>query len=91
VAADQEAVREHGHQTGQVMTAPDRDKLKLLRVPQRMPTREMLIGTLQKLEGVKTLLVIVEDEEGIWIMHERDTTLERLNWMVDRAKRLLHD
>jgi hypothetical protein len=73
------------------MTAPDRDKLKLLRVPQRMPTREMLIGTLQKLEGVKTLLVIVEDEEGIWIMHERDTTLERLNWMVDRAKRLLHD
>ncbi len=73
------------------MTAPDRDKLKLLRVPQRMPTREMLIGTLQKLEGVKTLLVIVEDEEGIWIMHERDTTLERLNWMVDRAKQLLHD
>jgi len=73
------------------MTAPDRDKLKLLRVPQRMPTREMLIGTLQKLEGVKTLLVIVEDEEGIWIIHERDPTLERLNWMVDRAKRLLHD
>jgi len=73
------------------MTAPDRDKWKLLRVPQRMPTREMLIGTLQKLEGVKTLLVIVEDEEGIWIMHERDTTLERLNWMVDRAKQLLHD
>lgn len=64
---------------------------KLLRVPQRMPTREMLIGTLHKLENVQNILVIVEDDEGCWIMQERDTTLERLNWMVDRAKRMLHD
>ena len=64
---------------------------KLLRVPQRMPTREMLIGTLQQLEGVQNILVIVEDDEGCWIMHEKDTTLERLNWMIDRAKRMIHN
>jgi hypothetical protein len=63
----------------------------LLRVPQRMPTRAMLIGTLEKLEGVQNLLVIVEDEEGCWIMHESDTTLERLNWMIDRAKFMVHE
>ena len=63
---------------------------KLLRVPQRMPTREMLIGTLQQLEGVQNILVVVEDDEGCWIMHEKDITLERLNWMVDRAKRMIH-
>lgn len=38
---------------------------KLLRVPQRLPTREMLIGTLQKLENVQNILVIVEDDTGI--------------------------
>jgi hypothetical protein len=65
--------------------------MNLLRVPQRMPTREMLVGTLQKLEGVKNILVVVEDEEGCWIMHEKDTTLERLNWMIDRAKRMVHE
>lgn len=55
----------------------------LLRVPKRMPTREMLIGTLEKLEGLKNVLVVLEDEEGVWIMHEGGTTLERLNWMLD--------
>jgi hypothetical protein len=56
-----------------------------------MPTRAMLVGTLEKLEGIKNVLVIVEDEEGCWIMHENDTTLERLNWMLDRAKRMIHE
>ena len=64
--------------------------MALLLVPQRMPTREMLIGTLEKLEGVENLVVIVEDESGCWIMHEGDTTLERLNWMLDRAKMMVH-
>lgn len=65
--------------------------MALLRVPRRMPTREMLVGTLEKLDGVKNILVVVEDEEGCWIMHESDTTLERLNWMLDRAKRMVHE
>ena len=64
---------------------------KLLRVPQRLPTRAMLIGTLQKLENVQNILVIVEDDEGCWILQEADNTLERMNWMLDRAKRMLHD
>lgn len=64
---------------------------KLLRVPQRMPTREMLIGTLQKLENVQNILVIIEDDEGTWIMQEGNVTLERMNWMIDRAKRILHE
>lgn len=64
---------------------------KLLRVPQRMPTREMLIGTLQKLENVQNILVIVEDDTGVWILMEDNTTSERINWMLDRAKRIIHE
>jgi hypothetical protein len=64
--------------------------MNLLRVPKRMPTREMLVGTLQKLEGVENVLVVVEDAEGVWLMHEGDTTLESLNWMLDRAKITIH-
>lgn len=64
---------------------------KLLRVPKRIPTREMLIGTLEKLEDVQSILVIVEDAEGCWIMQEADITLERMNWMVDRAKMMIHE
>lgn len=64
---------------------------KLLRVPIRMPTREMLIGTLQKLEGIINIIVLIEDDAGIWIMQEGDVTLERMNWMIDRAKKIIHD
>lgn len=65
--------------------------MALLRVPKRMPTREMLIGTLAKLENVENILVIIEDDEGIWIMQDNHTTLERMNWMLDRAKRMVHE
>jgi hypothetical protein len=59
---------------------------KLLRIPQKLPTRAMLIGTLQKLENIQNILVIVEDDEGCWVMVEDGTTAERMNWMLDRAK-----
>lgn len=65
--------------------------MALLRVPKRMPTREMLIGTLAKLENVENILVIIEDDEGIWIMQDNHTTLECMNWMLDRAKRMVHE
>jgi hypothetical protein len=55
-----------------------------------MPTREMLVGTLQQLSDVQNVMVVVEDAEGVWLMHEGDTTAERLNWMLDRAKFLIH-
>jgi hypothetical protein len=64
---------------------------KMLRVPQRMPTREMLIGTLSKLQDVQHIVVLVEDDAGVWMMHECDLTLERINWMLDRGKVLIHD
>lgn len=64
---------------------------KLLRVPQRMPTREMLIGTLEKLEDIQNIVVIVEDDEGVWTMLIEGTTRERINWMLDRAKIMLHE
>jgi hypothetical protein len=64
---------------------------KLLRVPQRMPTLEMLIGTLEKLEDIQTIVVIVEDDEGVWTMLIEGTTRERINWMLDRAKIMLHE
>jgi len=51
----------------------------------------MLVGTLEKLEGVENIMVIVEDAEGVWLMHEGDTALERLNWMLDRVKLVIHE
>ena len=65
--------------------------MALLRVPKRMPMREMLIGTLAKLENVENILVIIEDDEGIWIMQDNHTTFECMNWMLDRAKRMVHE
>ena len=65
--------------------------MMLLRVPRRLPTREMLVGTLNNLEGVENIVVVVEDAVGVWIMHEGDTTRERINWMLDRAKFTIHE
>ena len=67
-------------------------KPKMLRVPVKTKTREMLMGTLEKIENVKTLLVVIEeDDEGVWLLFEDDVTLERMNWMLDRAKRMVHE
>ena len=66
------------------------EKVKLLRVPQKCMTREMLIGTISKMENIKNILVLVEDDTGVWIMSESETTLERMNWMLDRAKYQIH-
>ena len=63
---------------------------KLLRVPQRIANKATLIGVLEKLENIENILVIVQDDEGCWVMHVGDTPAERLEWMVDRAKRLIH-
>lgn len=65
--------------------------MPLLRIPNRMPTRAMLVGTLEKLEGAENIVVLVEDSAGVWIMHEGDTSLERINWMLDRAKLTIHE
>ncbi len=66
------------------------EKIKLLRVPLKLKSRDMLIGTISKLEQVEDILVIVNDDEGIWILTEDGSSHERLNWMLDRAKMLIH-
>jgi hypothetical protein len=66
-------------------------KPKLLRIPTKCQTREMLIGTIQQLENVENIVVLIEDAEGVWLLVEDGTSYERINWMLDRAKILLHD
>lgn len=65
--------------------------VKLARVPRTIHTREELLGVVAQLEDVRTLMVLVEDQDGVWVMQIDGTTAERMNWMLDRAKRLLHD
>lgn len=63
---------------------------KLLRIPKKLRTIEELLGTIRQLEGVENIVALVNDEAGVWIMTLDDTTYERVNWMIDRAKRMLH-
>ena len=64
---------------------------KMLRIPVKIKSREMLVGTLEKLEDVEHLVVLVEDKDGVWLLIEDGTTLERINWMLDRAKMMVHE
>jgi beta-phosphoglucomutase-like phosphatase (HAD superfamily) len=63
---------------------------RLLKVPKRVHSREELLGTISKLEGVENLVALIEDEAGVWLMVVDGTTYERINWLLDRAKLLLH-
>lgn len=63
---------------------------KLLQIPERVHTVEEMAGLLCKLEGVENVVLIIEDSEGITTMVVDGTTAERMNWMLDRAKFLLH-
>jgi hypothetical protein len=72
--------------TEEIIDAP-----KMLRVPVKLKSRAMMVGTLEKLENVEHLVLIVEDDEGVWSMTLDGTTLERMNWMLDRAKKIIHE
>ena len=63
---------------------------RLLKVPKRVHSREELLGTIAKLEGVENLVALIEDEAGVWLMVVDGTTSERINWLLDRGKLLLH-
>ena len=66
--------------------------MKMLKVPDRCQTKEMLIGTMSKLENAQHIVVLIEDDDGgVWSMTVNGTTVERINWMLDRAKLMLHD
>lgn len=64
--------------------------VKLLRVPAQCPSIAMLAGTIEKLENVQNIVVLIEDDDGTWLMTLEGATTERINWMLDRAKLLLH-
>ena len=66
-------------------------KPKLLRVPVRCQSKDMIFGTIKQLDNIQNLVVLLEDEEGVWLMIEHGTTLERINWMLDRAKSIIHN
>lgn len=63
---------------------------KLLQLPERVHTVEEMAGLISKLESVNHIIVVVEDAVGIITMALDGTTAERMNWMLDRAKFLLH-
>jgi hypothetical protein len=65
--------------------------VKLGRVPDKVRSIDELFGAVRQMSGVQHVVVIVEDEEGTTTMTVDGTTAERMNWMLDRAKYLLHD
>lgn len=68
------------------MTEP----VKLGRVPDKVRTLDELLGAVHQFAGIEHVVVIVEDGDGCTIMTIDGTTAERMNWMLDRAKLLLH-
>jgi hypothetical protein len=65
------------------------DAAKLLRVPDRVHTKEEMLGLLAKMD-FENVVVLIEDADGVWSMTLDGTTSERMNWMIDRVKILLH-
>lgn len=64
--------------------------VKLNRVPDKVHTVDELLGATRQME-IQTVLVIVEDLNGdITTLTLDGATTERINWMLDRAKLLLH-
>lgn len=59
------------------------------KVPDRVHIVDELCGIIKRIE-VAHMVVLVEDETGVWSMVLDGTTAERMNWILDRAKLLLH-
>ena len=64
------------------------DEVKLVRVPDRVHTKEELIGVISRVD-FQNIVVLVEDTDGFYSMTIHGTTAERMNWMLDRAKFLV--
>jgi hypothetical protein len=60
------------------------------KVPDRVHTKKELFGAIDNLENVENIVVLINDDTGVWMMTVNGTTAERMNWMLDRAKLLLH-
>lgn len=66
------------------------DIVRLARVPERVHSIEEMFGVVEKLEEMQHIVVLVDDGEGVISMTIDGTTAERINWMLDRAKLMLH-
>lgn len=68
----------------------ERPEVELLRVPSKFNTVADLIGTLSRM-GVREMVccVVTDDDERLLLVSA--LTNERVNWHLDRAKRLLHE
>jgi hypothetical protein len=63
--------------------------IKFTRLPDRVHTKDELLGAVAQI-NFENIVVIIEGAEGVVTMTLDGTTLERMNWMLDRAKLLLH-
>ena len=63
--------------------------VKLARLPDRVHTKDELLGAVAQID-FQNIVVIIEDAESLVTMTLDGTTSERMNWMLDRAKFLLH-
>jgi hypothetical protein len=63
--------------------------VKFARIPDRVHTKEELFGILAQID-FENIVVLIEDHSDMWSMALDGTTAERMNWMLDRAKFLLH-
>lgn len=66
------------------------DPVILGRVPDKVYSLDELLGAIRQFTGVEHIMVIVEDVDGVTTLTIDGTTAERMNWMLDRAKFLLH-
>jgi hypothetical protein len=64
--------------------------IKLARLPDRVHTLDEMFGAVKQIDGMVSIIVLVEDGSGVVTMTLDGTTAERMNWMLDRAKILLH-
>jgi hypothetical protein len=63
--------------------------VKLARIPDRVHTKAELLGILAQID-FRSIVVLIEEGDGVMSMTIDGTTAERMNWMLDRAKLRLH-
>jgi len=58
--------------------------------PKRVHSLDEMFGTISKIENVENVICIVETDEGYRLMVIDGVTQERVNWLLDCGKRILH-
>lgn len=59
-------------------------------LPQRVRTLDDLLGAVAQMDGIESVVVVVHDAIGCTLLTVDGTSVERVNWMLDRAKHNLH-